>query len=377
MKIRSGHIPVDIVYIFGAPVRVTRRWDESDQSEDELIYTEVTPAFVSDADNLKTIETGMRWASSMCGKWNPATHQVEVTGTVQKIKKENQPISGIKVMGLEHRGDGGRAYKVLTPDGFYFDLREDVLLDAMLACGIQPKGVLSGEFQWARVGTEMKLVRVGSQLHTALLEASERSILASIPKTKFEVGKIYESKQGERGVFLGYITTEAWKLDWPNGRSTFSNSYMNTSEKPTLTAKKLNRHMLWFDVAYWSLKDKKIDPTPQLLKNALASTELNYCFKLRGTHRVICEIGSVELPEDVVEQVRQKALVTYQKKIHEIWSKQQAKKLFSPLRQNYELESSVASASAILLMRNQGAPKPEVQEPNFLRLEQLIGKQIA
>jgi hypothetical protein len=85
----------------------------------------------------------------------------------------------------------------------------------------------------------------------------------------------------------------------------------------------------------------------------------------------------VELPEDVVEQVRQKALVTYQKKIHEIWSKQQAKKLFSPLRQNYELESSVASASAILLMRNQGAPKPEVQEPNFLRLEQLIGKQIA
>lgn len=377
MKIRSGHIPVDIVYIFGAPVRVTRRWDEADQPEDELTYTEVTPAFVSDADNQKTINTGMNWASSMCSKWNPTTRQVEVTGTVQKIKKENQPISGIKVIGLEHRGEGGRAYKVVTPDGFYFDLREDVLLDTMLTRGIQPGGVLSGEYQWARVGTEMKLVRVGSQLYTALLEAGERSILASIPKAKFEVGRIYESKQGERGVFLGYITTEAWKLDWPNGRSTFSNRYMNTSEKPTLTAKKLNRHMLWFDVSHWSLKDKKVDPTPQLLKGALASTDLSHHFKLRGTHCMVREVGSVELPEDVVEQVRQKALAAYQKKIHEIWSRQQANKLFSPRQQNYELESAATLASATLLMRNQGAPKPEVQEPNFLRLEQLIGKQIA
>ena len=374
MKIRSGHIPVDIVYIFGAPVRVTRRWDEADQPEDELTYTEVTPAFVSDADNQKTISTGMKWASNTCSKWNPTTRQVEVTGTVQKIKKENQPISGIKVIGLEHRGEGGRAYKVVTPDGFYFDLREDVLLDTMLTRGIQPGGVLSGEYQWARVRTEMKLVRDGSQLYTALLEAGERSILVSIPKAKFEVGRIYESKQGERGVFLGYITTEAWKLDWPNGTSSFRNMYMKTGDKPTLVSKKLNRHMLWFDVSHWSLKDKKIDPTPQLFQQALLSSDLSHHFKLRSSHAMIRAVGSVDVPTDIVEQVRQKAIGAFQKKAHEIWSRNQANKLF--LHSSYELEQATAVAAATLLMRNQGDPRPDVQHPEFLRLEQLIGKQL-
>jgi hypothetical protein len=62
----------------------------------------------------------MNWASGMCGKWNPTTRQVEVTGTVQKIKKENQPISGIKVMGLEHRGEGGRVSFTGRGRRYYF-----------------------------------------------------------------------------------------------------------------------------------------------------------------------------------------------------------------------------------------------------------------
>lgn len=368
MKIRSGHIPVDIVYIFGAPVRVTRRWDEADQPENELTYTEVTPAFVSDADNQKTIKTGMNWASSMCSKWNHQTRQAEVIGKVQTLRRENRPISGIKVIGLEHRAEGGRAYKVVTPDGFYFDLREDVLLDTMLTQGVQPGGVLVGEYQWARLEAEMKLVRVGSQLHTALLEASERSLLASIPKAKFEVGRIYESKQGERGVFLGYITTEAWKLDWPSGASLFRNIYMKTGDKPTLVAKKLNRHMLWFDVSHWFLKDKKIDPTPELFRRALLDPDLNHRFKLRGTHTMVRSVGHVEVPEGVVEQVRQKALGAFQKKANEIRSRSQIG--------NYELEQATAVAAATLFMRNQGDPRPDVQLPEFLRLEQLIGKQL-
>lgn len=375
MKLRSGHIPVDIVYIFGAPVRVTRRWDEADQPDEELVYTEVTPAFVSDADNEKTIATGMSWASSRCTKWNPTTRQSEVIGQVQKLKKENQPISGIKVIGLEVRGEGGRAYKVVTPDGFYFDLREDVLLDTMLTKGVQPGGILAGEYQWARVGTEMKLVRVDSQLYHALLEAGERSILASIPKSKFEVGRIYESKQGERGIFLGYITTESWKLDWPNGTSSLRNTYMKTDDKPTLVVKKLNRHMLWFDVSHWTLKDKKIDPTPQLFKKALANPEFSYHFKLRGSHSMIRAVGQVEVPEDVVEQVRLKAFDAFQKKAHELWSQSQSNKLFQSKR-DYRLEHATAIAAATLLMRNQGAPRPEIQHAEFLRLEQWVGKQV-
>ena len=118
MKLRSGHIPVDIVYIFGPTIKVTRRWDEAGQPEEDLVYTEVTPVFISDATNDKTIASGMRWAKQQCNRYNQVTKQIEEVGTVSTIKKENKPISSLQVIGLEHRSEGGRAYKVRTPDGF-------------------------------------------------------------------------------------------------------------------------------------------------------------------------------------------------------------------------------------------------------------------
>jgi hypothetical protein len=294
---------------------------------------------------------------------------------LHKLLKENAPLSGLKVIGLEHRSEGGRAYKVLTPEGFYFDLREDVLLDTILSEGIKPGGVLGGEYRWAKVSSEMKLVRVGSTLYSALLEASERSILASIPKNKFEVGKIYESKSGERSIFLGFISTESWSLEWPNRRTSVLGSFM-PNINPKLLSKKHNRHMLWFEVPYWSLKNKKNDPTIQMFKDALANPVYVYNFSLKASQSVVREVGKVEVPVDVIEFVRQKAIATYQKNIDEISLRLHAKKLLTPRQQSYELENTIVVAAATLLMRNQGAPKPEVQEPNFLRLERLIGKEV-
>lgn len=375
MKIRSGHIPTDIVYIFGGPVRVTRRWDDADQPDDELVFTEVIPAFVSDADNQKTISTGVIWATHRCTRWNPTTNKSETTGTVQKVNLENKPISNIRVIGLEVRGEGGRAYKVTTPDGYYFDLREDVLLDTMLTKGIQPGGILSGEYIWGRVGTEMKLVRVGSELYTALLEAGERSILSSIPKNKLEVGTIYESKQGERGIFLGYITTESWRLEWPNGQSALGHHYLKTNQKPKLMARKLNRHMLWFDVSHWTLKNKKTDPTPQLFQTAMNERGLSHHFKLRGSHSMVKIVGKTKVPDDVIEQVRQKALVSYKHKISGELTTHQFQKSHSSSN-NYRIENVVACASAVCLMRKVGDPRPVVPENTFQHIEQFLGKEI-
>jgi hypothetical protein len=372
MKIRSGHIPTDIVYIFGGPVRVTRRWDDADQPDDELVFTEVIPAFVADSDNEKTINTGMSWAKNRCTRWNSVTNKAEMIGTVQKVNLENKPISNIRVIGLEIRGQGGRAYKVITPDGFYFDLREDVLLDTMLTKGILPGGFLSGEYLWGRVGTEMKLIRVGSELYTALLEAGERTVLSYIPKNKLEVGAIYESKQGERGIFLGYITTESWRLEWPNGQSALGHYYLKTNQKPKLVAKKLNRHMLWFDVSHWLLKNKKTDPTVSLFQKAMSETGLSHHFKLRGSHSMVKIVGKTTLPDDVIEQVRQKALVSYDNRI----SGELASQRNHSSSNDYRIENVVACAAAVCLMRKVGDPRPVVPENTFQHIEQFLGKEI-
>lgn len=375
MKIRSGYIPTDIVYIFSVTAKVAPRWSDVDQVEDELTYTSVTPAIVSEVGDEKAIKTAVGLASLWSKKWNSKHNQEEVVAQVQLLRKENQPIAGIKVIGLEDKGEGPRIYKVLTPDGFYFDISQDVLLETMKTKGIEPEGILGGQFVWAMVGTEPKLVRVDSELFVALLEAGERSILASIPKKKFKIGKIYESKLGERGIFLGYVTTETWKLEWPNGRSTFSNLYIKTDAKPTLVGKQCNKHMLWFDVPHWNLKGKKNDPTPGMFFMAMKNEAFSSHFKLRGTHAMVKEVGFVPVPEDAIEQIRQKALKAYRAKIHTLWLQKQANKPFMPKRL-YDIEHAVAAAASTLLMRNIGAPRPTISEPEFLRVEQLLGKKI-
>jgi hypothetical protein len=62
---------------------------------------------------------------------------------------ENTP-KKIRVFTLEHRAEGGRAYKVVTEDGYYFDMREGVLLDTLVHCGCEADGTLGGEFVSAR-----------------------------------------------------------------------------------------------------------------------------------------------------------------------------------------------------------------------------------
>lgn len=361
MKIRSGHIPTNIVYIFGASQQITRKWDKVEHSEEELEYTEVMPAFVSDADNSKSISAGKRWAEGTCVTYNHITKQIDRKAVVQLAKKENSPITGLKVVGLEYRSEGGRAYKVLTQDGFYFDLCEDVLLDVIKTGGVLPGGFISGEYCWGRIGSEMKLVRIGSELHSALVDATERTILACIPKKKFKVGKIYENKLGDQTIFLGFITTESWKLKWPNN-TPIQNLFGKTTTEPTLKVKPLNRYMLWFEVP----ASKKGYSTEQIFKKVLDSPEYAYNFKLKAAQNVIREVGEIEVPENVVELVRQKAFFTHVKNIQPENHRYGVRK--------YYFENIACTAATTLLMRAPGAPRPIVDEPMFKKLEQLIGE---
>jgi hypothetical protein len=280
-------------------------------------------------------------------------------------------MSGIKVVGLETKDQIGRIYKVLTTDGFYFDLTHDVFLDVILSSGIKPEGEIPGEFQWAIVENEMKLVRVGSDLHTTLLETGTRNILTNIPKNKIEIGSIYETRQGERGIFLGYITTESWRLSWPPGTSLFKAVYLGTSDKPILTTRKLSRHMLWFDVSNFILKNKKEDLTPSLFEQALSNPELSHHFKLKGSVAVVRKVGDVEIPTDIVELVRQKALKSFEKKVHQLSPNQNQDKFAY-----YNQIKLVALAAATLLMRKTGEPCPTVDNSAFLSVQQYVGKQI-
>jgi hypothetical protein len=279
--ILQGSIPEKLLIIERDPIKVGLNWD--DLEEDEENGTEVRPAFVSDAANAKTVETGRAWAEG--GFW--AKNKKKPFET----EIPNKPRSGYRVVSLEKRSEGGRAWKVISPDGYWFDLREDVLLDTLLESGVKKGGELQGSFIWARVRAEMKLVRVGSRLHAAMVEATSRRTLKKIGLKDLEHGGVYRFRNGQTGVFCGWVSTVTYMVE--------GDTYYNRTR--TLVKKAEPKTMLWFrvDAADW----KK---ATNIAKRLRSESQSLYFLTLRSSHTAVEKIGQVKAPyEEILEAARE------------------------------------------------------------------------
>jgi len=188
---KSASIPKKIRFHCRKPEKATFCWDDLDTSES----IGVIPAFACDIDNEKTNETAKSWAEGY--SWQGKREGYTV------VEFDNDPIDDIKIIGLEHRSEGGRAYKVILRGNYYFDLREDVLLDTILECGITKGGRLRGKFIFCQIGSQMKIVRYGSKLHDEAIKLTNRKNLTKIPNKELKIGYKYKTKSGETGVYLG------------------------------------------------------------------------------------------------------------------------------------------------------------------------------
>lgn len=86
------------------------------------------------------------------------------------IVRPNKPMTGLVLLNLETRLEGGRAYKVTNPaDNTLFDIREDQMLQAILKHGIQAGGVIGGEWVWAMNHTQIKCYLTDSDEYKAMI----------------------------------------------------------------------------------------------------------------------------------------------------------------------------------------------------------------
>ena len=115
----------------------------------------------------------------------------------------NDPIA-LRIIGLEYRGNGGRAYKVITRRGYVFDFREEPLLEAITTVGIGKDGYLKGEYVWVVVGSQMRLVRVDSTEHKIFLQREENKTLKKIPNKDLKVGCVYHFGIDNHRLFMGW-----------------------------------------------------------------------------------------------------------------------------------------------------------------------------
>ncbi len=209
-KVAVGSIPEKICYIFSKETKavIGCEWDVSWYDKSQNKTEKVLPAFpVDDADE-KARDKATQWAER---GYYGQPKQVAKYQTV-----DNVPVKDVRVFSLEHRGQGGRAYKVIIGK-YYVDLREDVLMDTMLQVGIQAGGLLLGEYVWAKMGSQMKLVRVGSELHRLLLEFQSKKDIKPIGKTDLEVGGVYQTRKKQRAIFVGCVNTVGFALKSRDG----------------------------------------------------------------------------------------------------------------------------------------------------------------
>jgi len=228
----KGHIPESVIYVC-AKSEKTQLFDD----EGEIAITEertVTPTFC--IESTQNPDTAIRWT----GMAKP-----------KQILRENKPMKKIEIVGLEERGNGGRAYKVIVEGGHYFDLREDVLLESMIELGIDKGGFLRGEYVWAKYGNGMKIVRVGSPLHDILSKGNIIHNAKQIKKTDLVIGGIYSTKT-QQLLFLGDYNTFTFKQDEnPKARGYFSDTSEPYHINKRLVKEKIE---LYLEIPEWLVK---------------------------------------------------------------------------------------------------------------------------
>lgn len=268
MQISSGSIPKMVSYIYSVPreVSVGCPWDGAEFDNGELVggkKTLVYPTFVVDSENKKSLETARTWAQNLYDNKGKS---------VREESFSNDPIKKIAILSLEMRGNGGRAYKVLIDDKYYVDLREDVMVDAMLANGIQPGGILNGKFIWVKQGANTKLCRVDSELYKMIKEYQDRSSIKTIGKGDLEVGGVYATKRGDQGIFIGYVDTVDGKGVLQKKQMLFCN--FNQYEKLNTLAKNI------------------------------ANKNNYYNIDIKKSHSYIEKVNQVDIPENSISKIQ-------------------------------------------------------------------------
>lgn len=199
MATRLKRIP-DKIILVSRPQ--SKRYDLSAEGPSDFRDT-----YPVDAANKRRLESARDWAGF---KPTSGRFTSNPRGTYDEEEIENTPRL-YRIINLEERGEGGRAYKVSDLENRVYDLREDALLDSWKIAGMNPGGELNAEFVWTLQGSEMKLCVVGSKTHQRLVEEDakfESDEVAGLNKikttTKYEVGKTYSTPNGTTHyIYLG------------------------------------------------------------------------------------------------------------------------------------------------------------------------------
>lgn len=300
-----GHIPETLAVYCQLPRNKNVPYMEKDgKVVFESNEIQVIPAFAVDNENENRKKTAYEWAR--CYDRQTHTYLEPVVSI-----RPNTPISGVRICDLESRDEGGRAYKVIMPNNELYDLREDVLLDAIYELGIAPGGILGGEYLWAVVGSQMKLIRNNSRLHKKLIETGElKKITTKIGAKEWVPGDIYNGKNNEPKMFLGWVDGIEFKENYYRAGK---GQYEAFKRKP-----------LWLGIA-----PKNIDVNPfEKMFEEFKNNHVYGCHLERPTN-LVTKLGHYDIPENFFEELHSTGIRSFEE-AYKAWSRDGAKPGWSP-----------------------------------------------
>lgn len=319
MRIRtlSAAIPDRILYACRPEQIVGNRWDDFEGRE--YASTRVVPTFPTDADSEQSCTTAREWANHRRYGGGPAGSP-PVENPACEYVVENKPIGHVRVCTLEIRNEGGRAYKVAIPrynvepgtEGtpLYVDMREDVMLEAMLTKGVAAGGLVEGPFVWARIGSQMKLIRMGSALHDVVVEADARRRTPPTKASDLALGGVYADAKGNHFIYLGLADAEEIvdTLDSKSGQR--HRGTLDDHDATRYVRKEHRGVQVWIEIPSWQREQHTPQQIVERMLGAVAMSPEDvglsaYYLHLVKKKSVRRQVGDVvELPQHVMQEVR-------------------------------------------------------------------------
>lgn len=279
---RFGKIPHSITLISAQAKPFKCGWEDIDVSLAEDVA--VVPCFAADSESSDNLAQGRKWQHdfNLGHRLDSSLAASGKAGAEETILNEPRAYT---VVGLEKRQEGGRSFKVIDDDNRLFDMREDVLLETLLSQGSSIGGRLNGGFVFARIGSQMRLVRVGSGLHGEMLKSEKRRQSKNVATSELVPGGVYANRRG-LVIYLGVVdTVSATAGDTDSGANVIRGHHLSIA---------LSKH------------DQK-DPG-RAYQNALINASSSHTFQLSKSITTVELISRVEVPANPIEHIRLQAL---------------------------------------------------------------------
>lgn len=129
-------------------------------------------AFVVNQNSVAMLQRALKWA---CGysrsskddfayelRYTPRVHALAERVKVQSPVWGNDIRIGLRILSLEIRSEGGRAWKVMDDNGYIFDLRESELQTLIEQYGVETGGYSPCMYRFGVNGAHTKLLICGS-----------------------------------------------------------------------------------------------------------------------------------------------------------------------------------------------------------------------